>query len=114
MTATGAAPSPLWCQTVRWNPSGLPDLVELTDIVGRGHVAGRSVRIISAKPLRRLRGDQLYSLATGADGYLLAVDDERGVVMRVEAQLNGEAFTVTEVIGIAFDEGLADELDPVG
>ena len=31
------------------DPSGLPDLVELTAIVGGGHVAGRSVRIVSAK-----------------------------------------------------------------
>ena len=72
------------------------------------------MRIISAKPRRRWRSDQLYGLAPGADRYLLAVDDERGVIMRVEAQLDGEAFTVTKVTGISFDEGFPDELAPVG
>jgi hypothetical protein len=44
----------------------------------------------------------------GADDYLLSVDAEVGVILRLASRLRGEEFDVFEVLDIAFDEALAE------
>jgi hypothetical protein len=44
----------------------------------------------------------------GADDYLLSVDAEVGVILRVASRLRGEKFEVFEVLDIAFDEVFAE------
>jgi outer membrane lipoprotein-sorting protein len=83
---------------------------------------GREALSVSARP--RPGSDDcdldwlLMGLSTGADEYRLIVDRERGVLLRVEALLDGAPFAVEEVREIAFDETLPDELfsfaDPGG
>lgn len=49
-------------------------------------------------------------MAPGADRYLLSVDDERGVVLRLEAELRGYPFVITETMDISLDENLPDDV----
>lgn len=44
----------------------------------------------------------------GADDYLLSVDAEVGVVLRLASRLRGEEFDVYEVLDIAFDEAFPE------
>jgi hypothetical protein len=46
----------------------------------------------------------LHGLGTGADRYELAIDRERGVILRAEAQLEGYPFRVVEVKSAIFDQ----------
>jgi len=48
--------------------------------------------------------------ANGADDVLLAVDIERGVVLRAEARIATEPFALFEMIDLAFDDDLPDDL----
>jgi hypothetical protein len=86
-------------------------LVDLA-VVGRGEVAGRPVRLVTAdpRPLRFGERGPFRGLAPGADRYLLSVDDERGVVLRLEAELHGDPYLITEITEIAFDEDLPEEI----
>jgi outer membrane lipoprotein-sorting protein len=74
-------------------------------------VAGRRALQVLARP----RGDApdlrhtLFRLAAGADEYELAVDRERGVLLRAVARFGGEVFSLHEVTEIAFDEPFAPE-----
>jgi hypothetical protein len=88
--------------------AGLDDLA----VVGRGDVAGRPVRLVSAGPRSRRVAERrpLPGLAPGADRYLLSVDDERGVVLRLEADLHGDPFLITQITDISFDEDLPDDV----
>lgn len=65
----------------------------------------------------RLRGvdgvantNALSSFGLGADEYRLAVDAERGVLLRCEARLRAQPFMVTEMIEVAFDGDLPEDL----
>jgi len=48
-------------------------------------------------------------LGEGADEYELEVDAERGVLLRVEARLNGLPFSILEAVRITFDEPISPE-----
>jgi len=75
------------------------------ELVGSGLQAGR--RAIALRGVPR-RGDDhasiLAHLALGADAHDLMVDAERGVLLRVASDLDGEPFAIAEVEEIAFDE----------
>jgi outer membrane lipoprotein-sorting protein len=74
-------------------------------------VAGRRALQVLARP----RGHEpdtrhtLFRLAAGADEYELAVDGERGVLLRAIARWDGEPFSLHDVTEIAFDEPFAAE-----
>jgi len=44
----------------------------------------------------------------GADDYLLSVDAEVGVILRLASRLGGEEFAVFEMVDLAFDEAFAE------
>jgi outer membrane lipoprotein-sorting protein len=74
-------------------------------------VAGRRAVRVSARP-RGDRSDSLHQvlrLGVGADEYELAIDAERGVLLRALARIDGEEFSLHEVTEIAFDEPFAPE-----
>ena len=50
----------------------------------------------------------LEPFGEGADDYLLSVDAEVGVILRLASRLRGEEFDVFEVLDIAFDEAFAE------
>ena len=78
---------------------------------GRTAVAGRPALEVVALP----RPPDFHfgfgpHLGYGADNVVLAVDEERGVVLRSEARLDDRPFAVYEVIEVAFDESFADDV----
>ncbi len=76
-----------------------------------GERAGRETIRLRAVPREQLdRGRVALSLGvSGADDVLLDVDAARGTLLRVEAQLGGEPFSIVEVVEIAFDESFPEE-----
>ena len=50
----------------------------------------------------------LEPFEAGADDYLLSVDAEVGVILRLASRLRGEEFDVFEVLDIAFDEAFPE------
>jgi hypothetical protein len=70
-------------------------------------VAGRRAHRVRAVP----RGERwhLHGLPRGADAVELAVDAERGVLLRTEAWFEGEPFAVDDVTAIEFDVELPAE-----
>jgi len=85
----------------------IPDLrFELT---GRDVVAGRDALVLRARPAGGGPG-AAHAFGAGADEYELAVDAERGVVLRSVAFLDGREFERSEAVEIAFDEDLPAEL----
>ena len=44
----------------------------------------------------------------GADDYLLSVNAEVGVILRLASRLRGEEYAVFEVLDIAFEEAFAE------
>ncbi len=78
-------------------------------IAGDAEVAGRSSLAVDATPRRRGAGPtDLFPY--GADALTLAVDRERGVVLRFEASSAGQPIRRLELTEIAFDEPLPDHL----
>jgi outer membrane lipoprotein-sorting protein len=75
------------------------------------NVAGRPALRVSGRPRggRRDSPHQMLRLGVGADEYELAVDAERGVLLRTLARVDGDEFSVHEVTEIAFDESFAPE-----
>ncbi len=86
--------------TMRLAPQTLVEHFDLK-ATGRTTVAGRHVIAVRATP----RDGAPLSLRK-ADEYELAVDAERGVVLRFAALIDGEVASATEVVEIAFDEHL--------
>jgi hypothetical protein len=76
---------------------------ELT-ATGRTTVAGRDAFALEAVMRPHLHGAGPEPLAYGADRHELAVDAERGVLLRAASLLDGEPFSTLEVRTIAFDE----------
>jgi outer membrane lipoprotein-sorting protein len=77
------------------------------ELTGETSVAGRACRSLRGIP--RESGPPHVGIgALGADEIELAVDDERGVVLRFVARFEGEPYQLVEVEQIAFDE----QLDP--
>ena len=77
------------------------------DVVGRACVAvrARPVVVNETPP-----GPGFHPLLQGADEVRLTVDAERGVVLRVEALLDGVVFYRNAMTAVRFDEDLPDEV----
>ncbi|MDX6729673.1 MAG: hypothetical protein QOK49_4478 [Baekduia sp.] len=95
------------------DPSELIGLLDFT-ISGRGERAGRPVLLVSCRPRPRDRrgfdGFALHHLGAAAHEYVIEVDGEHGILLRVEARFDGQAMQVTEALQIAFDMPLDPEL----
>jgi outer membrane lipoprotein-sorting protein len=87
----------------------IPDLI--FESLDETNVAGRRALRVSARPRGGTRDipHQVMRLGMGADEYELAVDAERGVLLRALARVDGDEFSVHEVTEIAFDESFAPE-----
>lgn len=81
-------------------------------VAGRATITARAIPRHAGKSGRRPFSDAfaLHDLGAGGDRYLLDVDAERGVLLRVEAIRDGLPFQRTEAVEIAFDEPLEDDL----
>jgi hypothetical protein len=110
------APATGWWFTVTGlevllDPRPLTTTVNLS-VVGLTTAAGRdAIGLHGTAPRlpRRWRGEPPYPMGNASD-LELAVDAERGVLLRLVASRGGEAFHVYEMLSVAFDEPLADEL----
>jgi outer membrane lipoprotein-sorting protein len=71
---------------------------------GRTTVAGREAIVLDAVTRAQPYGGVAEPLAHGADRHELAVDAERGLLLRTASLLDGQPFSVVEVRAIAFDE----------
>ncbi len=78
-------------------------------ILGRTMHAGRNAIRVEALPARRAR---VLPEPASDGGWPLdvLVDAERGVLLRSAGLLDGEPFILSEVVSVAFDEALPDEL----
>ena len=89
-----------------FDPRIVIDELFVTRVLGRVEHAGRdAVRILAMDD----HGPNSL-LGWGADDYELLVDAERGMLLRSAARTKGEEFQVTEVLEIAFDEELSEDL----
>ncbi|MDX6652402.1 MAG: hypothetical protein QOJ38_1183 [Solirubrobacterales bacterium] len=86
------------------------------ELVGRGRQADRPTWRVLAKPLADGNPDmhlgvrfRLHSLAGEADDYLLDVDQERGLILRVEARRHGEAVQIHEATELVLDAPIDPE-----
>jgi hypothetical protein len=77
-------------------------------ILGRTMHAGRHAIRVEARPSPR--AEVFPESGPGAWPQELLVDAERGVLLRSAGLLDGEPFAVSEVLSVAFDETLPDEL----
>lgn len=75
-------------------------------VLGRAKHTGREAVRVSAVA----EAGQSTILGAGADDYELLVDAKWGVLLRSASRLDGEEFEVTEILDIAFDEDLPEEL----
>ncbi len=89
-----------------FDPRILLEDLFITRVLGRTEHAGREAMRILA--LDECGPNSL--LGYGADDYELLVDAERGVLLRSAARTGGEEFQVTEILDIAFDEDLPEEI----
>ena len=98
-----------------------PALVETTELLsslrfevqGRAYLLGRDVFQVRATPRdidAPLPNFVLHGLGAGADEYRIAVDAERGVLLRSEARRAGLPFRIIETTEVAFDDDLAAEV----
>jgi hypothetical protein len=80
-------------------------------VLGPIEVDGRAAIEVLAEP-RPTTSPHLSpgQLPGGADEHRLAVDLQRGVLLRVESRLNGAAFFRQELLDLAFDEPLPEDL----
>jgi outer membrane lipoprotein-sorting protein len=81
------------------------------DVVGRTRALGRDAFTVRARPrIDDVRsGPRFHPLVSGGDEVHLAVDAERGVLLRLEAILDGAPFYRLEMTEVGFDEELPDE-----
>ena len=88
-----------------------PLLAGLTlELGGRTEVAGREAILVRAVPRPRPFRSEQEALLGGADRHELAVDAERGTLLRAISFLDDEPATRLEVVEIAFDEPLDDSV----
>jgi hypothetical protein len=86
------------------DPIGLVAALRL-EPAGEGHVAGRQTRLVRGLPRAEWDGSgaTLFRIgAAGADAVELAVDAERGALLRSEAFLDGEPCHRLEVLEVVF------------
>ena len=75
------------------------------ELLGPSTVGGRDVIRLRALPRARAEGRVVFLfLGHEADAYDLAVDAERGVILRLAALSDGLEYRVTELLEVAFDE----------
>ena len=55
------------------------------------------------------RSSELHPLGLGADEYELEVDADRGMLLRVEARFEGQAFSIVEATEVHFDPAFDTE-----
>lgn len=82
-------------------------LIEALRFEHMGHttIAGRDAHLLRAWPAGRAMGPfALLAVGEGADSYELAIDAERGLLLRSIAFLDDREFSRREVVEIAFDE----------
>lgn len=93
-------------------PAELLSVLEF-EPAGFGARAGRQVQLARATPRPQRSGPpldfSLHHLGVGATEYALDVDTEHGVLLRVEARRDGQAFMVREATEIAFNEPMPDD-----
>lgn len=82
------------------------------EAAGDDEVAGRKGIRLRGRPEEVRRRTALAGLGQGADAYELTVDREFGVLLRTEAQLEGEAFEVKEMTVASFGLDIPDEVFP--
>lgn len=87
------------------DPAGLIGACSF-ELLGRVSLAGREAILLRATPLEEVEPFAFYHLGLGGDAYELAVDAERGVLLRYVALLEGREFDRLEVQEVAFDEEL--------
>jgi outer membrane lipoprotein-sorting protein len=96
----GRAPSPPYAFLL--DPFELVSTLRL-EPAGTTEVAGRAAARMRATPRDRTGGGgAIHGIGAGADGYELALDMERGVLLRCEASLEGKPFHRLEVSDIVF------------
>lgn len=78
------------------------------EVAGQTVVAGRESILVRAVKPGGWGDYQPEPLWWGADDYELAVDAERGVLLRLALRLEGRAFDVTEVLEISYDEAFQE------
>ena len=89
-----------------FDPRIVIDELFVTRVLGRAEHAGRAaVRILAMDA----HGPNSL-LGWGADDYELLVDAERGVLLRSAARTGGKEFQVTEVLEVAFDEEISEDI----
>lgn len=71
--------------------------------------AGRPALLVRGVPRDREGAFGLHRLGFGAEAYELAIDRERGVLLRTTSLLDGEPMSSTEVLELAFDEDFPPE-----
>ncbi len=79
------------------------------EIAGRGALSARATRPAGGLSEDGLDSWSLHRLGAEAREYLLALDAERGVILRLEARHEGEPFFLAEALEVAFDEAFDDE-----
>lgn len=82
--------------------------------LGRTTVRGREAVQVRARPRPRASWDDfgdfdIFGVPLGADEYELALDAERGVLLRATASLRGRVFATAEILEVAFDEEFPPE-----
>jgi hypothetical protein len=70
---------------------------------GTTQVAGRTAVVVAMR-------EALFDIAPGSDRNVLALDLERGVLLRAECFLGDVPLAVEEVVEVTFDEPLRSEL----
>jgi outer membrane lipoprotein-sorting protein len=82
------------------------------EFLGDETLAGRAAYFVRGVPRDEDSHEStlvLHGLGAGADDYLLAVDAERGVLLRIEARLGEQPFKVVEMSVVEFDTDLPAE-----
>jgi hypothetical protein len=79
-------------------------------VEGATQIAGRDALLVSAVARRHPHVGGSEPLAHGADRHELAIDRERGVLLRTRSFLDGEPFSSVELLAVAFDEPLDDSV----
>jgi len=80
------------------------------ELLGRTTAGGRDGIRVRLIPRRTDNPHRDLDVPFGADDHELVVDAERGVLLRVASRIGGEDFYVEEMLDVAFDELLPDEL----
>jgi outer membrane lipoprotein-sorting protein len=95
------------------DPSILIPQFDFTEVsaVGAATVAGRpAVTALATTRMTNLPPALLGHPAPGADDLVIAIDAERGVILRFEARVDDRTFSTYEVVEADFDEDFSPEL----